>query len=48
MDTHFDQYPLALVVEDHKPAKIQQLEGRLTKIVYLNPKGRSGFEIYKN
>jgi outer membrane protein OmpA-like peptidoglycan-associated protein len=44
----FDQYPLALGVENNKPAKVETIEGRVTKIRYVNPKGRSAFEIYKN
>lgn len=44
----FDRYPLALGVENHAPAKIQQIEGRVTKIGYVNPTGRSAFEIYRN
>jgi outer membrane protein OmpA-like peptidoglycan-associated protein len=44
----FDQYPLALGVADFAPSKVQTLEGRITKITYVNPKGRSAFEIYAN
>ena len=44
----FDQYPLAMGVVNNAPGNIQQIEGRVTKITYVNPKGRSGFEIYKN
>jgi len=44
----FDRYPLALGVENHAPARVQQLEGRVTKIGYVNPAGRSAFEIYRN
>lgn len=44
----FDRYPLALGVANHAPANIQQLEGRVTKIGYVNPPGRSALEIYRN
>lgn len=44
----FDQYPLALGVENNAPSNVQAIEGRVTKIRYVNPAGRSAFEIYKN
>ena len=44
----FDQYPLALGVDKGVPANVQQIEGKVTKIRYVNPAGRSAFEIYKN
>jgi hypothetical protein len=44
----FDQYPLALGVANNRPAKIERIEGTVTRISYLNPPGRSAFEIYKN
>jgi outer membrane protein OmpA-like peptidoglycan-associated protein len=39
---------LVLGVENNRPAKIQPIEGRVTKIGYVNPTGRSAFEIYRN
>jgi outer membrane protein OmpA-like peptidoglycan-associated protein len=44
----FDQYPLALGVENNRPSKVQNIEGKVTKIGYVNPAGRSAFEIYTN
>ncbi|MGE0449266.1 MAG: OmpA family protein [Vicinamibacterales bacterium] len=44
----FDEYKLALGVENNAPANVQQLEGRVTKISYANPAGRSALEIYRN
>jgi outer membrane protein OmpA-like peptidoglycan-associated protein len=44
----YDQYPLALGVANNRPANVQQIEGAVTKISYVNPPGRSAFEIYKN
>jgi len=44
----YDQYPLALSVVDHRPAGIQKIEGKVTKITYQNPPGRSAFEIASN
>lgn len=44
----FDQYPLALGVSNHRPANIERIEGTVTRISYVNPRGRSAFEIYKN
>ncbi|MEZ4331868.1 MAG: DUF4892 domain-containing protein [Myxococcota bacterium] len=44
----FDRYPLALGVEKNAPARVQPIEGRVTKIGYVNPSGRSAFEIYRN
>jgi outer membrane protein OmpA-like peptidoglycan-associated protein len=44
----FDQYALALGVENNHPSNIQRIEGKVTKIGYVNPAGRSSFEIYSN
>lgn len=44
----FDQYSLALGIENNAPSDIQQIEGKVTKIGYVNPAGRSAFEIYRN
>lgn len=44
----FDEYPLALGVENRRPSNVQTIEGQVTKITYLNPKGRSSLEIYRN
>lgn len=44
----FDRYPLALGVANGRPANIQQIDGTVTRIAYVNPQGRSAFEIYKN
>ena len=38
----FDQYPLALGVENNRPANIQRIE--VTKIGYVNPTGRSALD----
>jgi len=44
----FDKYPLALGVENNRPSNVQNLEGKVTKIGYVNPPGRSALEIYSN
>jgi outer membrane protein OmpA-like peptidoglycan-associated protein len=44
----FDRYPLALAVKANKPDSVQQIEGKITKISYQNPAGRSVHEIYSN
>jgi outer membrane protein OmpA-like peptidoglycan-associated protein len=44
----FDKYPLALSVTNNRPAGVKEIEGRLTKITYQNPAGRSSFEIFSN
>jgi outer membrane protein OmpA-like peptidoglycan-associated protein len=44
----FDQYQLALGVDNNRPSNIQRIEGKVTKIRYVNPSGRSAFEIYSN
>jgi outer membrane protein OmpA-like peptidoglycan-associated protein len=44
----FDQYRLALGVENNAPGNVQPIEGKVTKINYVNPSGRSAFEIYTN
>ncbi len=44
----FDEYPLALGVENHAPSNVQPIEGKVTKIGYVNPAGRSALEIYRN
>ncbi len=44
----FDKYPLALGVQNNRPSNIQQIEGKVTKIGYVNPTGRSPLEIYRN
>ena len=44
----FAEYPLALGVQKDSPANIQTIEGKVTKIGYVNPEGRSALEIYRN
>ena len=44
----FDRYPLALGVENNRPSNVQNIEGKVTKIGYVNPTGRSAVEIYRN
>ncbi len=44
----FDRYPLALAVENRRPGGVKQIEGRVTKITYQNPAGRSAHEIFSN
>jgi outer membrane protein OmpA-like peptidoglycan-associated protein len=44
----FDRYPLALAVKANKPDDVQQIEGKITKITYQNPAGRSAQEVYSN
>lgn len=35
-------------VQDDKPAKSQNLEGKITRITYMIPQGRSTLEVYRN
>jgi OOP family OmpA-OmpF porin len=45
----FDQTTIVLgKPEDEQPFKSQQLEGKLTRIGYVNPEGRSALEIFRN
>jgi outer membrane protein OmpA-like peptidoglycan-associated protein len=44
----FAEYPLAMGVQQNKPAPIRKIEGKVTKINYVNPPGRSALEIYRN
>lgn len=44
----FDKYPLALAVEKGRPSGVKDLEGKVTKITYQNPPGRSSYEIFSN
>ncbi len=44
----FDKYPLALAVENRRPGGVKQIEGKVTKITYQNPAGRSAHEIFSN
>lgn len=48
--THeFDEFnfPVGAVGKDNKPKSLH-LEGKITRIIYTNPKERSGLEIYRN
>jgi OmpA-OmpF porin, OOP family len=45
----FDQYNLVLSVEKTgAPENVKNLEGKVTRIYYLNPAGRSTLEIFRN
>ena len=46
----FDEFtlPLGEVVEENKFTKSQHLEGKITRIVYLAPQGRSVVEVFRN
>ena len=45
----FDQYNLVVSVDKTgAPEKIRKLEGKVTRINYRNPAGRSTTEIFKN
>jgi outer membrane protein OmpA-like peptidoglycan-associated protein len=44
----FDQYSLPTAVENRRPSKAKTLEGKVTRIYYQNPQGRSTLEIYRN
>jgi len=45
----FDEFALPLgKVEEEKPVKSQHLEGKITRIQYAGPAGRSILEIYRN
>jgi outer membrane protein OmpA-like peptidoglycan-associated protein len=47
--TEFDEFSLPLgKVEEEKPSKSQHLEGKITRIEYAGPVGRSILEIYRN
>jgi outer membrane protein OmpA-like peptidoglycan-associated protein len=47
--TEFDEFTLPLgKLVDGKPAKSQHLEGKITRISYAAPAGRSILEIYRN
>jgi hypothetical protein len=45
----FDEYnfPIGAITPQGMP-KSQHLEGKITRIAYTNPEGRSGLEIYRN
>src|SRR5688572_9336101 len=45
----FDQYNLVLSVDrTGAPENVRKLEGKVTRIYYRNPAGRSTLEIYRN
>lgn len=44
----FDAYALPTAVENKRPSKSLPLKGKVTKIYYQNPKGRSTLEIFSN
>ncbi len=44
----FDKYPLALAVADRRPSGVKEIQGKITKITYQNPAGRSAFEVFSN
>jgi len=46
----FDEFtlPLGPVVDEGKFTKSQPLEGKITRIVYLAPAGRSVVEVFRN
>src|SRR5262249_18730587 len=45
----YDEYLLPTGrVQDDKPAKSQNLEGKITRITYQVPQGRSTLEVYRN
>ena len=46
----FDEFtlPLGEVVDENKFTKSQPLEGKITRIVYLAPQGRSVVEVFRN
>ena len=46
----FDEFtlPLGPVVEENKFTKSQPLEGKITRIVYVAPQGRSVLEVFRN
>src|SRR5713226_9113296 len=46
----YDQYalPLGKVMERHKYENSELVEGRLTRLSYLGPEGRSAVEIFRN
>lgn len=45
----YDEYLLPTgKVQDDKPTKSQKLEGKVTRITYQAPKGRSVLEVYRN
>jgi len=46
----FDEYvlPLGKLDEERKLSKSQRLEGKITRIQYKGPEGRSTLEIYRN
>jgi outer membrane protein OmpA-like peptidoglycan-associated protein len=44
----FAEYQLALGVKQSRPDPLKKIEGKVTKINYVNPAGRSSLEIYRN
>ena len=46
----FDEFtlPLGKVVDENKFTKSQHLEGKITRIVYVAPQGRSVLEVFRN
>jgi outer membrane protein OmpA-like peptidoglycan-associated protein len=44
----FAKYKLVVAIENGKELTGRELEGKLTRLVYANPSGRSTLEIYRN
>lgn len=47
-EADFNEYQLPTAVETRRPAKARTLQGKVTKLYYQNPAGRSTLEIYSN
>jgi outer membrane protein OmpA-like peptidoglycan-associated protein len=47
-EVDFNEYQLPTAVETRRPAKPKTVQGKVTKIYYQNPAGRSTLEIYTN
>ena len=46
----FDEFtlPLGKVIDENKFTKSQHLEGKITRIVYVAPQGRTVLEVFRN
>jgi len=44
----FAKYSLALAVVNNRPGSVKEIEGKVTKISYQNPPGRSAHEVFTN
>ena len=50
LEKEYDEFnlPVGPMTKPHKVDKIQRLEGKVTRLYYEGPRGRSGLEVYRN